>query len=71
MIYPQDSLGTAFHRLVGDMDTMPLLGENFNKFSPVLILFFSAASLLNAGEGEKEEKKERKNNQSFLKAIGF
>lgn len=50
MIYPQDSLGTSFHRLVGDMDTMPLLGENFNKFSPILILFFSAASLLNCGD---------------------
>lgn len=32
-----------------DMDTVPLLGDNFNKFSPILIVFFAVASLFNAG----------------------
>jgi len=43
-------MGTAFHHLVGDMDTVPFLGENFNKFSPALICIFSTASLFNVGD---------------------
>jgi hypothetical protein len=50
MLYPQDSLYTAFHQLVGDMDTVPFLGDSFNNFSPFFILFFSFASLFNCGD---------------------
>jgi len=50
MLYPQDSTDTAFHHLVGDMDTVPFLGKNFNQFSPFCILFFSFASLFNCGD---------------------
>ena len=50
MLFPEDSADTAFHNLVGDMDTTRFTGVSFNKFSPVLILFFSIASFFNAGD---------------------
>lgn len=50
MLYPQDSQETAFRRLVGDMDTVPFLGSNFNQFSPFFIIFFSLASFFNCGD---------------------
>jgi hypothetical protein len=50
MLYPQDSQNTAFHHLVGDMDTVPFLGSNFNQYSPFFILFFAFASLFNCGD---------------------
>ena len=50
MLYRQDSMDTAFHHLVGDMDTVPFLGKNFNLYSPFFILFFSVSSLLNCGD---------------------
>ena len=50
MLYPQDSKDTAFRHLVGDMDTVPILGSDFNRFSPFFILFFSLASFMNCGD---------------------
>lgn len=50
MLDEQDSQNTAFHLLVGDMDTVPLLGESFNTYSSFFIIVFSLASFFSAGD---------------------
>jgi len=50
MLRPQDSQDTAFHHLVGDMETVSFIGANFSKFSPALIIIFTFASLFSVGD---------------------
>jgi hypothetical protein len=49
MLFPQDTRYTAFYKMVGDMDTRQFIGLSFNKWAPVLILFFAIASFFNLG----------------------